>query len=94
MQEVEAGIGVLYDEKERERKDCGRVGIEEKRSGRFRVELTGGVAIVGGVEGSSWSECQSARARPGLLSGREEPRGEAQAIERVEKGPGRLEVVR
>lgn len=32
----------MYDEKERERKDCG-----SKRSGRFRVELTGGVAIVG-----------------------------------------------
>lgn len=61
MQEVEAGIGYCMMRRKGKRKDCGRVGIEEKRSGRFRVELTGGVAIVGGVEGSSWSECQSVR---------------------------------
>lgn len=56
----------MYDEKERERKDCG-----SKRSGRFRVELTGGVAIVGELP------------RPGFLSGREEPRGQAQASKRA-----------
>lgn len=42
---------------------------EGLRSGRFRVELTvEGLRLWEGVEGSSWSECQSAQARPGLLS--------------------------